>query len=241
MKRRKDKSGMRYGRWTLIEEVQTEKWGTYWLCRCDCGTERVVYQGTLRSRSSQSCGCLRIELLKERLTINELGKRYGHLVVLSKSDRKTDSCAQWVCRCDCGETVILSGNRLRHDDTKSCGCKSGRGREANAFHRVYLQWKQSAKVRGYKWGLTGKEVEYLCQQNCFYCGKGPAQTKNQIVNGKLFLYNGIDRIDNTIGYVSENVVTCCAQCNKAKSTHSQLDFRDWINRVHNHWAGKSSE
>jgi hypothetical protein len=30
----------------------------YWLCRCDCGTEKIVSAGNLRSGHTQSCGCL---------------------------------------------------------------------------------------------------------------------------------------------------------------------------------------
>lgn len=43
-----------------------------------------------------------------------------------------------------------------------------------------------------------------------------------------FLFNGIDRIDSLKGYILENVVTCCYQCNYAKS---DLDIEEFKNLV----------
>ena len=29
---------------------------------------------------------------------------------------------QWLCRCTCGNTIIVTGKRLKSGNTKSCGC-----------------------------------------------------------------------------------------------------------------------
>jgi hypothetical protein len=48
--------GDRKGRWILLRlEDRKPK---HWLCRCDCGTERVIRQDHLASGASRSCGCL---------------------------------------------------------------------------------------------------------------------------------------------------------------------------------------
>jgi hypothetical protein len=39
-----------------------------WLCRCDCGVERIVAGNNLRSGDTRSCGCLNRQLAAERLT-----------------------------------------------------------------------------------------------------------------------------------------------------------------------------
>lgn len=39
-----------------------------WLCQCECGTELLVTGGNLRSGHTKSCGCLKLELLRDRLT-----------------------------------------------------------------------------------------------------------------------------------------------------------------------------
>lgn len=59
--------GQRFGRWTVVE-FEGLKWpNTYqWLCRCECGVEKVVNYSALSQGSSKSCGCLRRELLVKR-------------------------------------------------------------------------------------------------------------------------------------------------------------------------------
>ena len=58
-------AGRRLGRWTVIARVgSTAGKRSAWLCRCDCGTEKVVGSNALRggpSGRSRSCGCLRAE------------------------------------------------------------------------------------------------------------------------------------------------------------------------------------
>lgn len=53
--------GDRYGRWTVLSEVERLKSRRMFLARCDCGTERVVASTTMTNGTSQSCGCLRRE------------------------------------------------------------------------------------------------------------------------------------------------------------------------------------
>jgi hypothetical protein len=45
--------GQRYGRWLTLSHHE----GSYWLCRCDCGTTKPVNGSNLRSGASKSCGC----------------------------------------------------------------------------------------------------------------------------------------------------------------------------------------
>jgi hypothetical protein len=52
---------------------------------------------------------------------NEIGKRFGRLIVVSLSDNKGTSSV-WNCLCDCGNEVIVLGAKLRNGHTQSCGC-----------------------------------------------------------------------------------------------------------------------
>jgi hypothetical protein len=64
--------------------------------------------------------------------------------------------------------------------------------------------------------LSKKDFSDLTQKECHYCGKeGP---------------NGIDRIDNTTGYVLSNCVPCCKHCNYVKGDLSKEDFETWKKR-----------
>lgn len=56
----KDITGKKFGHWTVIQRAQNDKSGNRrWLCRCSCGTEKIVYGGHLAAGRSQSCGCIR--------------------------------------------------------------------------------------------------------------------------------------------------------------------------------------
>jgi hypothetical protein len=78
---------------------------------------------------------------------------------------------------------------------------------------------RSAAKRGYPFTLTKEEYGRLIFSNCVYCGVAP----NPI--------NGIDRVDNTKGYTTENSATACATCNKAKHTSTIEEFTKWIARL----------
>lgn len=51
--------GKKFGRLTVLEEVQDHK--GRWLCLCDCGNTKEVSGNHLRNGSIRSCGCLRKE------------------------------------------------------------------------------------------------------------------------------------------------------------------------------------
>jgi hypothetical protein len=62
----------------------------------------------------------------------------------------------------------------------------------------------------------------------------PRQFSRNVYNTGNYVYNGIDRIDSSIGYVIENCISCCGRCNVAKMSESQQDFLSWIDRVYSH-------
>lgn len=49
----------------------------------------------------------------------------------------------------------------------------------------------------------------------------------------MFL-NGIDRVNNDLGYINNNVVSCCKTCNLAKSSLTLIEFKNWINNLIKH-------
>lgn len=58
-----DHTGRSYGRWTVIQRAENNRHNQpRWLCRCECGNEKVVPAGALVSGASRSCGCLSQEM-----------------------------------------------------------------------------------------------------------------------------------------------------------------------------------
>lgn len=66
MKPREDLTGRRFGRLAVVSFAGTLRrrraWRT-WLCRCDCGMEKIVRTRELANGHTQSCGCLARERL----------------------------------------------------------------------------------------------------------------------------------------------------------------------------------
>ena len=58
---RKYLTGQRVGRLTVIDFSDRRHGIARWLCRCDCGTEKVVWQNSLTTGETSSCGCYRDE------------------------------------------------------------------------------------------------------------------------------------------------------------------------------------
>lgn len=129
---KKDEVGNRYGKLTVIEEAGSDKNGkTKWLCQCDCGNLTIVTGNSLRTGGVISCGCAKHETGKY-LVKDEAGHTYGKLTVIDRNfEHKTKAqIAFWNCKCECGNTVIVSGCHLRSGHTQSCGCIHSRGEEA---------------------------------------------------------------------------------------------------------------
>src|SRR5438046_7403536 len=71
-----DLTGQTIGRWTVLERITGKR--TTYLCRCECGTEKIVRHDFLRSGDSQSCGCLHRERTSERMAGNNYSLTHGH-------------------------------------------------------------------------------------------------------------------------------------------------------------------
>ena len=120
-----DLVGQTFGRWTVLKEETPKGYNKRWLCECSCDkhTQKIIYQGSLTSGKSQSCGCLAKEKTQERYKDRLIGERFGRLVVISQTDERTnDRNIIWLCQCDCGKQVKVSTGHLRNGNTKSCGC-----------------------------------------------------------------------------------------------------------------------
>ena len=62
-----DLTNKKFGKLTAIKKLPSKKGKTYWLCRCDCGTEKEVQTGHLTHGLITSCGATtcKIQILKE--------------------------------------------------------------------------------------------------------------------------------------------------------------------------------
>jgi len=166
--------------------------------------------------------------------LNLVGTRYGRLLVRERKGKTKQHYFLWECLCDCGNSTIVSTGHLQSGQTKSCGCaRRLSDRKAVIEKRFFVVFKVQAKKRKHKFNISFKDFVYLIQQDCFYCGDAPSNVFTYEWTGEKYLYNGLDRIDSSIGYHTENVVPCCKRCNAAKNDMPTDEFISWIKRIYN--------
>ncbi|MDF1510615.1 hypothetical protein PZE06_20995 [Robertmurraya sp. DFI.2.37] len=118
MSKRMNLIGHKYGKLTVLKEVEQIGKERRFKCLCDCGNTTTVLMASLRSGNTKSCGCLTFAAKRIDLT----GKKFGKLTVLKLSDKKANSGTYWDVICDCGNTSTVLGHNLRYGMTKTCGC-----------------------------------------------------------------------------------------------------------------------
>ena len=66
-----------FGRLTVISYHSKGKYDhTRWLCKCECGKEKVIFSSALKSGHTKSCGCLNLENVKKsNMKYNKYGSR----------------------------------------------------------------------------------------------------------------------------------------------------------------------
>lgn len=75
-----DLKGKKFGRWTVIE-VAEKRYGQFqWKCQCDCGSIKNVAGQSLRVGVTTSCGCRRLEVVKELHKTHGMSKTRLHVV-----------------------------------------------------------------------------------------------------------------------------------------------------------------
>lgn len=143
-----DLTGMKFNRLTVLNRAENSKDGrSRWLCKCDCGNERIVLGKSLKNGHTQSCGCLNKEITSRNSFIDRTGERFGRLVVVSRADdyisKNGKHHVRWNCVCDCGNATVVDVTQLVGGKTKSCGClrqeklSQGNPKHGGRYDRLY--------------------------------------------------------------------------------------------------------
>lgn len=48
------------------------------------------------------------------------GQKIGKLTVIERAHNDTNHRAQWLCKCECGEEIVVKGNALRNNIVTCC-------------------------------------------------------------------------------------------------------------------------
>lgn len=179
-------------------------------------------------------GLKRNKIFRESL----IGKRFGKFIVI-KFIKTKERKSYFEVKCDCGTIKILQHTQFTCGSTSSCGCKSRDNVEFNQYMAYYKSYKRVAQKRGLGFNISFEFFKNMIIKNCHYCGSVPrkihhplSKTSVMLKNVGIFV-NGIDRMEQNIGYTKTNCVPCCPTCNFMKQEHCYDIFLSIISKIYN--------
>lgn len=117
--RSKDLTGQRFGLLTAMRIHSTNKAKASWVCKCDCGREKITLGESLCSGNTRSCGCLHRG--NAPIVRSLVGQRFGRLCVRRLTSGTSATTRLWECACDCGATSTVREHGLLSGTYASCG------------------------------------------------------------------------------------------------------------------------
>ena len=146
-------------------------------------------------------------------------------------------------RCDCDKAFKLRNTNsfLTYDDIQCPDCKRiGRLKKNIGERYIFKRVKWDAKKAGRSFNLSFDWFVKAIHEPCHYCNRTDIN-KVSVASKKPgefllvdFRYNGLDRVDNALGYEESNCVPCCVVCNRAKNSMPYDDFIEYIEALVNH-------
>lgn len=173
----KDLTGKRFGRLVAVKCVgRTTNGNAKWLCKCDCGGEKVVASWGLVSGRTHSCGCIKREQNEKMFTTHgESGKAKTRLY------------------------RIWAGMKTRcynHNEEWAYSKYGARGiRVCNEWLNSYEAFRDWALSHGYRDDLSIDRIDFMgdyCPENCRWADA--KQQARNTRNNRRITYNGETKI-----------------------------------------------
>jgi hypothetical protein len=144
--------------------------------------------------------------------IDLTGNKYGRLTIIKRVENSKFLEAQWLCKCECGNTKIVKANNLKRGSTKSCGClkkeqdcknimKTTHGKHNTRLYKIFYSMKERCynenNINYHRYGGRGIKIcdEWLKDFMNFYNWAMRNGYQNNLT---------IDRIDNDGNYEPNN-------------------------------------
>lgn len=103
--------------------------------------------------------------------IDLTGEKFGMLSVINRAENDNQGRAKWLCKCECGNNIIVTSTHLKTGHTKSCGC-------ANKLPD--LTGMKFSRLTAIKQVKKGKRLAYHCICDC---GNTINVTSNKLYSG----------------------------------------------------------
>jgi phage FluMu protein Com len=102
--------------------------------------------------------------------IDMLHQKCGRLTIISRAPNKSTR-AYWNCLCECGNTTIVSGKKLRTGQTQSCGCLRKDTCKETAINQRHseIYVKQKLQENGYELQSSYERIQKTAKVKCTKC------------------------------------------------------------------------
>jgi hypothetical protein len=218
-----DLSGKTFGRLIVLhqDKTSTDK-RIRWVVKCNlCQNVFSIRSNNLISRNVKRC-------IHCKATPNEkdfVGKVINDFTII-KFDGFYENQGWWIVKYKNGEERRVKTSSLKNKRSLK---KVNKNDFDSSISELYRKYSHSAKKRKLDFNIDVSYFSKIIFENCFYCGDKPSNIQKSKNNNKIPLkYNGIDRKNNELGYIKDNVVSCCRICNRAKSN---LHYKKWIDYI----------
>lgn len=128
--------------------------------------------------------------------------RFGRLVAMTETTKGARKA--WVCRCDCGVTVVKAQVDLRAGDTRSCGCLKRELRAARNTTHGATDTAAYKKWRGMWARVRSSSYKNRCYAEVSVCAEWGSFERFLADMGEPPDGYSLDRIDNNKGYCKSN-------------------------------------
>ena len=140
--------GKKFSCWTVVERVEKPSHiqgkGAFYLCKCECGNERIISGRALRANNFSDCEC----------TKDLTGQKFGDWKVIGKVDTHKHGRTYWLCECECGKISEVSQGNLTQGLTTGCGCKKSKKMKQKWENEEYRNSRSGSKSCKWKGGIT---------------------------------------------------------------------------------------
>ncbi len=190
---------------------------------------------------------MRKEVNKKRRQ-NVTNQRYGMLTVIKYIGIDKHKKTIWKCKCDCGNYKNVSLNSLTTKKVKSCGCLQHPVGKNSPHYSGYEDlgghyWstiKHGANKRNLELTITIKEIwELFLKQDRRCAISGVFITLHpsgaEIRKNKDLHTASLDRIDNTKGYIKNNIQWIHKDLQQlTMKINNDEELFDWIKKIYEH-------